>query len=345
MDEAVLLGLLVVVVAVDTVAILTILVLTVRGRARPDRASAETIAVPAAVASAAPNRPTPGARPSADAGEPAVPPAEPIAAEPIAAEPIAAEPVAAEPDQLADAITAFLGRSEGLFRAGVGPGAPVAPTPSSPPAILDRPRPEVTWAPARPARYVASGPRSGTPTDDPAVDDPGRDLGSVPPPTVDASPDPASRPTARPGLEAASPGLFGSTEPPAPAMPPRRPASRLRVALAEREAAEREAAAETIARLGPVIGGLLRERTRDRDRIEIDGPGSYWVVLPETSRDGAEALGRRLAATCDAWLAVELPPLWLDLRSADLPGGVPLAAPEPGWDPAAERRRHVVPDA
>jgi hypothetical protein len=100
-----------------------------------------------------------------------------------------------------------------------------------------------------------------------------------------------------------------------------------------------------VARLGPVIGGLLRERTRGRDLIEVEGPGSYAVVLPDTDLDGAEALARRLAATCDAWLAAELPPLWLELRPADQPGGAPLWGPEPGRDPATERRRSVSQDA
>jgi hypothetical protein len=117
------------------------------------------------------------------------------------------------------------------------------------------------------------------------------------------------------------------------------------VGLAPRDPSDQDAATETIARLGPVIRGLLRERTRDRDRIEAEGPGRLAVVLPDTTLDGAEALGRRLAATCDAWLAAELPPLWLELRPGDQPGGVPGSAPVPGRDPGLERRRPVGQDA
>ena len=80
-------------------------------------------------------------------------------------------------------------------------------------------------------------------------------------------------------------------------------------------------------------------------RIAAHGQGRFVVILPATSIEGAEALGRRLAATCDAWLAAELPPLGLDLQPADAPGGMPDAEPGPARQPGAERRRAVTNDA
>jgi hypothetical protein len=311
------LGLLVVVAAVDTVAVFILLALTLRGRSAPS----SSMTMPAALAATT--------APQDDPERDALKPIAPVAAD---------GPVVAEPDPLADAITAFLGRSEGLFRAGGAPGEPrpaeanVGTGPPhatsdrgsgvpNAPAILDRSLPDVTWSPARPARYVASGSRPGP------------------------SPEHSEPETAVPGPEIGSTPVAGSpaaAAPPRPDQPPRRLASRLRVALVARDQSDPEAAGPTVARLSPVIGGLLRERTRGQDRIEPEGQGRYAVVLPDTPLDGAEALGRRLAANCDAWLAAELPPLRLELRPAEEPGGVPPTPPEPGREPAAERRRRVA---
>jgi hypothetical protein len=341
-----------VVVAIDTVAILTLLALTLRDRSRSS--APRSILPQSTVASAGP----------ASEGRPLVATSE------------ATPSVVADPDPLADAITAFLGRSEGLFRAGgtvpgrppaaaasgttepsepppiavpelslpSEPGETVEPSPAAVPngsAILDRPRPEVTWALGRPARYVPSGQRSGISVDRSPTAEAAETTSTVagPPglPSDRAAPTAESRPPS-----GSAPALGG---PPRPADPRRRPASRLRVTLAGRDPFERQAASVAIARLGPVIGGLLRERTRGHDRIEVDGPDTYAVVLPDTNLDGAEALGRRLAASCDAWLAAELPPLWLEVRPTDQPGGAPLSTPEPGRDPMTERRRQVGLDA
>ena len=325
-DQAVVLGLLAVVVAVDTAAILAILGLTLRGRA-----SAGHQHSPSAAAVA----------PSAGSGpidEPVLAGAEGTArvVGPARAGPSA--PVPAGTDQLADAITAFLGRSEGIFRAG---GSPATPTlaDAAPAPLLDSPGPEVTWSPSRPARYVPSGPRPARPVDRPAPMTAGRARDGAPPPANVSTG--GGSPSSADAIDPAEPLAAR----PQPVSAPARPAIRLRVALAAREPSDRVVAVETLARVGPVIGGLLRERTRGRDRVEPDGPGRYSVVLPDTSRDGAEVLGRRIATSCDDWLAAELPPLWLELRLDDQPVGVPLAAPEPRREPGTERRRQVSQDA
>jgi hypothetical protein len=305
-DATALLAILVAVMAVNTVAIVALLVLTVRDR-RP-------------LVDGRPLRPTiarPVLEPAAT-GLPAPPGVPGGAGQPPRSE--------TQADPLAGAISAFLGRSDGLFRAGApapGPAhqptavppqvpAPFGPDPATPPVgpaatgAFDRPRSEVTWAPSRPTRYVPSGPRPGAPID----------------------PD---RPAATPSVRQ-------------PAAPPRRPASRLEVRLVGREPTPPTAATGATARLGPVIGGLLRERTRARDSITTEGSGHYAVVLPETSVDGAAAVASRLLGSCDAWLAAETPPLRLDLDVADLPGGVPAADPDPARGSGPERRRPLVLD-
>lgn len=314
MDASALLAILVAVMAVNTVVIVALLVLTVRDRRAPGR---DRLLRPAIGRSAAQYAASGIPASPAIAGRPGEPP-----------------PSATQADPLAGAISAFLGRSEGLFRTGEPPSGPTGQSPTSPAylplpgepsgpippggsgmtGVLDRPRPDVTWAPSRPSRYVPSGPRPGAP--------PAR--GEVP-----------TAPVAGQAAPVAA----------AAAVPPRRPASRLEVRLVGRDPAATAAATGANARLGPVIGGLLRERTRGRDSVTADGPGRFSVVLPATSVDGAVALASRLVGSCDAWLAAETPPLRLDLQAAELPGGVPAPGPDPARDSGPERRRSLVLDA
>jgi hypothetical protein len=97
-----------------------------------------------------------------------------------------------------------------------------------------------------------------------------------------------------------------------------RSVSRLSIALSGREGSG-AAGAAAIARLGPVIGGLIRERTRAGDRITGLTGGRYSLILPDTSLDGAAALARRLAQSCDTWLAAEQPALRLEFGWVELP--------------------------
>jgi hypothetical protein len=110
--------------------------------------------------------------------------------------------------------------------------------------------------------------------------------------------------------------------------------SRLGVVLTAREAGTDAAGA--VDRLGPVIGGLLRERTRLDDAVVGDGPGRFVVVLPDTPLTGADALADRLQASCEAWLAVEQPPLRLALAAA--------AHDDPALGPPPDRRRAAGPE-
>ncbi|MGZ8528285.1 MAG: hypothetical protein ACXWWR_05770 [Candidatus Limnocylindrales bacterium] len=237
-------------------------------------------------------------------------------------------------DPLAGAIEAFLGRSDGLFRAGgpppghlaalgrppgqaVGPGArstgsmpatsstapaataaPAVPSEPQPgPPILaahDRPLSEVTWETSRPSRFVPSGPSAPS-------------------------------------------GSFVT-------VPPGRSVSRVSVALSGRDESGAGAGVEAVARLGPVIGGFIRERTRANDSVTGLTGGRYSVVLPDTSLDGAAALVQRLTQSCDAWLAAEEPPLRLEFGLADLPAYAVARGPATTRASGPERRRVVSPE-
>jgi hypothetical protein len=120
----------------------------------------------------------------------------------------------------------------------------------------------------------------------------------------------------------------------------RRPAMRLEVGLVARDARS-VAASDAAARLGPVIGGLLRERTRADDIVLANGPGRFAAILPESSRFGAAALAGRLEAGCDAWLAAELPALRLELAVAEQPGGLPPVPAATGRVVDPDRRRSI----
>ena len=120
----------------------------------------------------------------------------------------------------------------------------------------------------------------------------------------------------------------------------RRPAMRLEVGLVARDARS-VAASDAAARLGPVIGGLLRERTRADDIVLANGPGRFAAILPESSRFGAAALAGRLEAGCDAWLAAELPALRLELAVAEQPGGLPPVPAATGRVVYPDRRRSI----
>ncbi len=335
MDGAALLAVLAIVVTVNAIATVTLLVLTIRERrarrdveAGPDRGSVAQPADggPAALGGRAVSNPIqPASTPSASTGDP-----------------------------LAGAISAFLERREGIFTTGVageagqGPPGGAAEVVSAPPpdGLLAGPAigqpvepvvPIARQAPVRPARYVPSGPPVGPAAVPPAtagLASPGEPVAA---PVVSAGGAPAAR---EPIPEPSIPAQPWPAQP-LPVQPLYRPASRLSVALVGREGSRPELAGAAIARLGPVIGGLLRERTRSRDRVAEEGPGRFVVVLPETHLDGAQALGLRVRSTCDAWLGAETPPLWLDLEAADLPGGVPggFPEPEPGRASGPERRR------
>ncbi|MDP9483634.1 MAG: hypothetical protein M3P84_10475 [Chloroflexota bacterium] len=248
---------------------------------------------------------------------------------------------AGEDDPLAGAISAFLGRSDGLFRAGgpspgqrvgsAGPRRQAVPglrsTAPMPPATAaaasplppetrqpvvsahDRPLSEVTWATSRPSRFVPSGPR---------------------PPEPGVAPDPI-------GQEARSDAP--------PMAPVGLPVSRVSIAVADRDGSGAGAGPAAVARLGPVIGGLIRERTRAGDRISGLTGGRYSLILPDTSLDGAAALSRRLAQSCDAWLAAEQPPLRLEFGWVDLPTDLRSEGPVTVRLSGPERRRTVAQDA
>ena len=336
MDTSLLVGLLAVLVAVDTVALLTLLALTVRWQriTSSERADRRVRSRPVdAAAVAQPDRLVASAGSHDDAQDP-----------------------------LADAISAFLGRSDGIFRAGGPPGAPTAagvpagagptrawPVPAAeagppgragdraaPPAPLERASSEVRWAPARPTRYVPSGPRParvagrwsgpGSPADaaartaSPLLHLTAPPPAPAPPAALPPSPDAALRP----------PPDGAVLSPPQPTSA----TSRLGVVLTAREAGTDAAGA--VDRLGPVIGGLLRERTRLDDAVVGDGPGRFVVVLPDTPLTGADALADRLQASCEAWLAVEQPPLRLALAAA--------AHDDPALGPPPDRRRAAGPE-
>jgi hypothetical protein len=329
MDGATLLVVLAVVVAVDSIATVALLVLTIRGR----RAPQDIEAGPARGSAAQPAAIGPAVG-SAEPGHPTSAPAQ------VAATPVTPAPAV---DPLAGAISAFLDRREGVFTAGIAgdagqgpPGAAAGAPPTTPlggmPTGLSEGQPVALvarLAPARPARYVPAGPPPARPPEVPSAA-PG-------PEPLHA---PLAAPVGRGGAAAGAREPFPSQ--PVTASPRYRPASRLSVALAGRDGSRPEVAAEAIARLGPVIGGLLRERTRARDRVAEEGPGRFVVVLPETRLDGAEALGLRLRSTCDAWLGAETPPLRLELAAADLPGGVPGGSAESGRATGPERRRPLA---
>jgi hypothetical protein len=205
-------------------------------------------------------------------------------------------------DPLAGAIEAFLGRSDGLFRAGgPAPGRPSPPSRPSPPAGVsahDRPLSEVTWATSRPSRFVPSGP-------------------------------PGPAPTA--GATATVPGG--------------RSVTRVSIALAARDGSDARADAEAVARLGPVIGGFLRERTRGNDSVSALTGARYSIILPDTSLEDAAALMERLTQSCDAWLAAEEPPLRLEFGLVDLPAHAAAGGSAPIRASGPERRRAVSPEA
>jgi hypothetical protein len=272
-------------------------------------------------------------------------------------------------DPLAGAISAFLGRSDGLFRAGgpppshpgrpagpsrqaVGPGARArgstpgpssgaqrpAPGPTDPPeprppivTAHDRPHSEVTWATSRPSRFVPSGPHSPEARDPEAGPDPASDA------TSDAGPavEPGSTGPIGPGAASDAPGTA----------PAGRAVSRVSIALSNRDGSGAGAGPAAVARLGPVIGGLLRERTRRSDRVSGLTGARFSLILPDTSLDGAAALTRRLAQSCDAWLAAEQPPLRLEFGWVDLPADAVSEGPVTVRLSGPERRRAVPQDA
>ncbi len=343
-DASVVLVVLAAVVVVDTLAILTLLVLTVRWhQASLDRepiarsTRTETLTL---VATSAPG------------GSPAQ-----LAAD---ARPAADATLSGAADPLADAITEFLGRADGIFRAGgprptgdpaaagLGPTALPTDAPASagsvrppfepgPPAVLERAGSEVTWAPARPVRYVPSGPRPGReaarpPATSPSTAGPAVPPAAVPPSAFAVAPPPAVPPAS---LAAPSPAI----DPAVRAIP----TSRLSVTLAGDPAVPETSAA--VARLGPVIGGLLRERTRLGDVVSADAAGRFTALLPGTSTSGAEALADRLVASCEAWLGAERPALRLAIEIGDHDGPVAGPAPDRGRAEGPDRRRRILQDA
>lgn len=352
-DASVVLVVLAAVVVVDTLAILTLLVLTVRWhQASLDRepmarsTRTETLTL---VATSTPGSP---AQPAADARSVA----QPSVAD---ARPAADATQSGATDPLADAITEFLGRADGIFRAGgprppadpaAGPGptalpadAPAStgtvrpPVEPGPPAVLERAGSEVTWAPARPVRYVPSGPRPGReaarpPAMPPSTAGPAVPPAPDPPTAITVAPPPAVPPT---GLVASSPAI----DPAVRAIP----TSRLSVTLAGDPAVPETSAA--VARLGPVIGGLLRERTRLGDVVSADAAGRFTALLPGTSTSGAEALADRLVASCEAWLGAERPALRLAIEIGDHDGPVAGPAPDRGRAEGPDRRRRILQDA
>jgi hypothetical protein len=255
--------------------------------------------------------------------------------------PPAATPSSAGPDPLAGAISAFLTRSDGLFRAGgppVQPGPPLTGAPPPPAAPLTEappPAPAQPWPVSPPVRYVASAPRTVArhPVVElrPAAPPPGAPVASrsrfAPPPPAVAVPPPtwASPPVAaRPIVSA-----------------PVSPASSVSIWFVGRDPSRSVVEPATAARLAPVIGGLLRERTRAEDAVALEGRRRFIVTLPGTPIDGAAALTRRLAQSCDAWLGAEEPPLRLEFGMSEIPGtpGRPTSSLDRAAGP--ERRRPV----
>jgi hypothetical protein len=113
------------------------------------------------------------------------------------------------------------------------------------------------------------------------------------------------------------------------------------IALSNRDGSGAGAGPAAVRRLGPVIGGLIRERTRVGDRVTGLTGGRYNLILPDTSLGGAAALTQRLAQTCDAWLAAEQPPLRLEFGWVDLPADAVSEGPITVRLSGPERRRAV----
>ena len=353
MDATGLLALLVVIVALDTIAIGALVLLTLRRpRIRLDGWS--------------------GRGAGAWSGAALTPP---LAADaPAAATGNRADGAAlgtAEPDPLADAITAFLGRSDGLFRSGgpaVAPAAPLAAEPTSAAAsqaaasqaaaspvtaspVADEPafRPVPVVALLRPSRYVASGNRPPAPTS-PAPD-------STPAPATETAPGALDRGPVPVAIDAGpartpSEGVAVANLPPGPAPQPEpgfpsRPATRLTTALTaidpELSVVAEAALVAAAARLSPVIAGVLRERSRAGDVVRVVAPGRFSIDLPDTTTIGAGVLGARLRDSCEAWLAAELPPLRLDLAAAALAGGEMGSGTTIARSAGPERRRLSTP--
>lgn len=51
------------------------------------------------------------------------------------------------------------------------------------------------------------------------------------------------------------------------------------------------------------IGAAIRAESREIDRVARVGPGRFHVLLPETDRNDATAIGERMARACRAALA------------------------------------------
>lgn len=248
-----------------------------------------------------------------------------------------------EEDPLAGAIAAFLGRSDGLFRAGGPPsgqptapagrtrqalarGAPAGGSTPTPNVAHDRPQSEVTWATSRPSRFVPSGPGPFERGNDPRVGDPTRDVARSPESTAAGQFD----------AGVSGPSATGSAG---------RSVSRVSIALSARDGTGAGAGPSVVDRLGPVVGGFIRERTRANDSVTGLTGGRYTVVLPATPLVGAAALSERLALGCDAWLAAEEPPLRLEFGLVDLPPDAIAEAPVTARASGPERRRAVPQDA
>ncbi|MEO8228490.1 MAG: hypothetical protein ABI628_01870 [Chloroflexota bacterium] len=117
------------------------------------------------------------------------------------------------------------------------------------------------------------------------------------------------------------------------------------IALSNRDGSGAGAGPAAVARLGPVIGGLIHERTRASDLVTGLTGGRYSLILRDTSLDGAAALTVRLAQTCDAWLAAEQPPLRLEFGWVDLPATAVSEGPVMVRLSGPERRRAIPQDA
>jgi hypothetical protein len=243
------------------------------------------------------------------------------------------EPVAdatASADPLAGAISAFLTRPDGLFRAGapasLAPSSSVAPSSTgASPASVVQPQspvppapPAPAWAPSRPVRYVASAPRPM-----------GRPSFAEPAPAAPSGPT-VVRP--RPLAPTRSPAATAVVAP---------RASLVSVWFVGRDASRSIVQPGAVARLGPVIGGLLRERTRAEDSVAVEAAGRFAVTLLDTPVDGAAALTRRLALGCDAWLAAEEPPLRLEFGVSELALAARSLSERPDRGSGPERRRAV----
>ena len=192
----------------------------------------------------------------------------------------------------------------------------------------DRPLSEVTWATSRPSRFVPSGLHSLNDREHAARD---------------------AEPT-RDGVPSREPAVSGQIELSAApdssgTLPVGRSVSRVSIALSSRDGTGAAAGAAAVARLGPVIGGLIRERTRAGDRVTGLTGGRYSLILPETTLDGAAALSGRLAQSCDAWLAAEQPPLRLEFGWVELPADAVSAGPLAVRLSGPERRHTVPQDA